>query len=62
MRQEYLCEECGLESHVDLDSSQGVYANCEEIQRDHKKWSPECSGDLAAIRLLDMQQPVEVRP
>lgn len=52
-RQEFLCNECGLESHVDLDPSADVYTNCELIKVNHQKWSPECKGDLSTIRLLD---------
>lgn len=52
-RQEFLCNECGLESHVDLDPSADVYTNCQLIKANHQKWSPECKGDLATIHLVD---------
>lgn len=51
-RQSYLCEDCGVESHVDYDEDAVIYGNIEAIRADHRKWSPECAGDLAKIKLL----------
>src|SRR5688500_1673658 len=48
-RQEFSCERCGVESHINLDSYGSVYENCERIRTDHQKWSPECAGDLSTI-------------
>jgi hypothetical protein len=52
MRQEFICERCGLESNVELAADESVYAACEAIRADHEKWSPECTGDLSTIRLV----------
>lgn len=45
MRQEYLCDACGVESHVYLDEDEGVWSAVEKIKADHRKWSPECTGE-----------------
>ena len=60
-RQEFVCNECGLESYVDLDPSADVYTNCELIKANHQKWSPECKGDLSTIRLLEGLVPERPR-
>lgn len=53
-RREFLCEQCGVESHVFLADSDDVYSGVQAIRDEHKKWSPECEGDLAKIKLLDL--------
>lgn len=60
-RQEFLCSDCGLESHVDLDPSADVYTNRELIKANHQKWSPECRGGLSTIRLLAGSDPERPR-
>lgn len=60
-RQEFLCDECGLESHIDLNPTDDVYTNCQLIKANHQKWSPECNGDLSTIRLLDRAVPERPR-
>ena len=62
MRQEYLCVRCGVESHVDLDSDGSVYENCERIRANHQKRSPECTGDLSTIKLLNGPQRSALQP
>lgn len=59
MRQEFVCERCGVESHIYLDSDESVYVSCEKIRKEHEKWSPECTGDLSTIKLLN--QPAWVQ-
>lgn len=57
MRVEFICERCGLESHVEIAKDESVYVGCEAIRANHAKWSPECTGDLSTIRL---KQPAKV--
>jgi hypothetical protein len=51
-RTEFLCDRCGVESHVFIDKGEDVYSGCQKIVAEHEKWSPECMGDLSTIRLL----------
>lgn len=54
MRQEYICDECGLESHVDLarGHDEDALKVLEIVNKDHNKWSPECGATAERVRLL----------
>jgi hypothetical protein len=56
-RQEYICDECGLESHVKFKESAGIIYVVHLIADDHKKWSPECKCPVDRLRCV--QSPVE---
>ena len=52
MRQEYLCEKCGVESHVSLHENDDVWGVAQAIFVDHSKWSPNCDGGRDTLRIL----------
>ena len=54
MRQEFLCEDCGVESYVDLPRGldEDALEVFEMIATEHNKWSPECDAANDRIRRL----------
>jgi len=50
-RQEYLCDDCGVESHVFIEEGVTILDFLSEIMDDHNKWSPECDIHINNIRL-----------
>lgn len=51
MRQEYECEKCGVESHVNVDRHEDVMSVVYKLEADHKKWSPECDQPVRKLRV-----------
>ena len=51
-KQEYYCEGCGVESHVYYYENEGAYSVIQKIERDHKKWSPECHKTFVDLRII----------
>ncbi len=51
-KQEYCCEGCGAESHVYYNEDEGAYSVILKIERDHKKWSPECNKTFVELRII----------
>lgn len=49
MRQSYICDQCGVESHVDLGEDANFYEAVRRIRSDHHKWSPECATTKVQI-------------
>lgn len=54
MRQEFICHECGLESHVNLPRGwdEDALTVFEKINAEHNKWSPECGATADRIKRL----------
>lgn len=57
MRVEYVCEKCGVESHVYAEDAADVWDVAQKIRVDHRKWSPECNGDVRVLPPPDSQPP-----
>lgn len=51
-RQEYICDECELESHIFFQEREGVMSVIHKISDDHRKWSPECSNPVYKLRVI----------
>lgn len=52
-RQEYYCEECGVESHVMHESDEELNTVVRKIAADHRKWSPECKTRVERLRVIN---------
>lgn len=54
MRQEFICEHCGVESHVNLPRGldEDALVVLEMIAAEHKKWSPECEAPAETVKKL----------
>ena len=53
--QSYVCDECGLQSHITYSEREGVISGIHKIQADHKKWSPECQCPLEELRAVNAE-------
>jgi hypothetical protein len=52
MIQEFICDKCGLESHVHIGEHEDVMTVVHKIEAEHKKWSPECSNGYRELRVV----------
>ncbi len=52
--QQFQCDQCGVAASVDIDPCSSVYEGCDAIVTKHQLVSPDCSGDLSMIRLLNV--------
>lgn len=57
-RQEYLCDECGLESHVYYNDLSYLLEVVNLIDADHKKRSPKCSTPVSRLRIINELVPL----
>lgn len=52
MIQQFICDKCGLESHVHITEGEDVMSAVHKIEDEHKKWSPECTNNYRELRVI----------
>jgi hypothetical protein len=52
----FACKRCNVESSVQTEEGEDVYSVCDKVRREHERNSPNCMGDLSAIKLLDASE------
>lgn len=56
MKRSYICDKCGVESHVNLGDNPNFYEAVKGIRDDHYKWSPECAA--TKVQIPDVDDPI----
>ena len=51
--QSYLCEKCGVESHVYYEEGEDVISVVHKIEDDHAKWSPLCKVPVTHLKAVN---------
>lgn len=56
--QDFRCDGCGLESHVNYKEDDGVMSVVQAIEDEHKNWSPECPKTYRELRIFEGKEGV----
>jgi hypothetical protein len=55
-RQEYVCDECELESHIFFQEREDVMSVIHKISDDHRKRSPKCLNPVCKMRVIKEEE------